>query len=90
MKEILEKLIKEKVVIDTRSSWVYIGVLERVVDNCIELLEVDVHDRRDTATSKEIYILDSRRTGVKSNRDRVFVNMDYIISFSKLDDVKHF
>lgn len=83
-------MIKRKVVLDTRSSWVYIGVLEEVTGNCAVLSEVDVHDSRDTSTTKELYVLESTTTGVKSNRDRVYVNLEYVVSFSSLDDVKRF
>jgi len=90
MKEDLKKFIKKKIVIDTRSSWIYIGILKNVGTDSIELTDVDVHDSKDTHTTKEIYLLDSRKTGIKSNRNSVFINMDYIVSFSPLEDVKSF
>ncbi len=90
MKEELEKHLKQKVVLDTRSSWVYIGVLEEVTDHCAVLSDVDVHDSKDTSTSKEIYIWQSTTSGVKANRQRTYVNLEYVISFSRLDDVKKF
>jgi len=90
MKEDLEKFIKKKIVIDTRSSWIYIGTLNNVRNDTIELTDVDVHDSKDTHTTKEIYLIDSRKTGIKSNRDSVHINIDYIVSFSPLKDVKSF
>lgn len=90
MKQELEKHLKQKVVLDTHSSWVYIGVLEEVTDHCAVLSEVDVHDSKDTSTSKEIYIWQSTTSGVKANRQRTYVNLEYVTSFSLLDDVKKF
>lgn len=90
MKKELESMITKKVVIDTKSSWIYIGTLERVADNCIILSDADVHDSRDSSTSKEVYIFDTRTTGIKSNRMSVHINLDYIVSFSLLDDIKAF
>lgn len=90
MKKELEKYLKQKIVLDTRSSWVYIGVLEEVTDNCAILSEVDVHDNKDTSTTKELYVLGNKTTGIKSNRKRVHINLDFVISFSSLDEVKHF
>jgi len=90
MKEALTPYLGKKIVVDTRSSWVYVGLLENIGTDAIELSDVDVHDSKDTGSSKEIYILDTRRSGVKSNRERVFINLDYVISFSPLQDVKHF
>ncbi|MGE5341566.1 MAG: hypothetical protein ACM3SY_08795 [Candidatus Omnitrophota bacterium] len=90
MKEDLETYLNRTVVLDTRSSWVYMGILERVTGSCAVLSQVDVHDSSDTRTSKELYVIESKITGIKSNRDRVYVNLSYIVSFSALEDVKHF
>ena len=90
MKEVLKKHLKKKVVLDTRSSWVYIGILEEILDTCVLLSDVDVHDNESIRSTKECYILDSKKTGIKSNRTKAYVNLDYVISFSLLDDVKYF
>ncbi len=66
------------------------GVLEEIGKDFIVLSEVDVHDSKDTPTTKEIYLLDSRKTGIKSNREKVYINMKYIISFSPIEDIKRF
>ena len=90
MKEDLEQYLKQKIVLDTRSSWIYIGVLEAVTESSAVLSEVDVHDSKATSSSKELYVLESKTTGIKANRNLVYVNLDYVVSFSALDDVKQF
>ncbi len=90
MKEDLEQYLKQKIVLDTRSSWIYIGVVEAVTRNSVVLSEVDVHDSKATSTSKELYVLESKTTGIKANRNLVYVNLDYVVSFSSLDDVIQF
>ncbi len=90
MREALKQFLNKKIVVDTSSSWIYIGTLENIGKDSIELSEVDVHDSKDTPTTKEIYLLDSKKTGIKSNRDRTYINLNYIISFSPLEDVKGF
>ncbi len=90
MKTILETYINEKIVLDTHSSWIYIGTLEQVKDHCVVLTDADVHDNTDTITSKDRYVFESRDTGIKMNRDRVFISIDYIVSFSLFKDIKHF
>ncbi len=90
MKNDLEKFLKQPIVLDTRSSWLYIGVLEEVTGNSAVLSGVDVHHSGDTTTSKELYVMESKITGIKSNRNLVYVNLDYIVSFSPLEEVKHF
>jgi hypothetical protein len=90
MKEDLQQLLKKKILLDTRSSWIYIGVLEEITSHCAVLSEVDVHDSRDSHTPKEVYVLESKVTGIKANRKMVFVNLEYVVSFSALDDVIRF
>jgi len=90
MKQVLEKYLKQKIVIDTHSSWIYLGVLENVLEGAVELSEVDVHENNDTTTTKEVYVIESKGAGVIANRSRVFINMEYIVSFSPLADVKNF
>lgn len=90
MKQVLENLKGERVVIDTCSSFIYIGTLLKVTGGCAVLSDVDVHDCTDSSTSKELYIFESRTTGIRSNRENVFISLDYIISFSPLEDVKQF
>ena len=83
--------MNKKIVVDTNSSWIYIGNLNNVSENSMELTDVDVHDSKDTAaTTKEIYLVHSKETGIKSNREIVFINLDYVVSFSPFDKVKQF
>ena len=86
----LETCLKKRIVLDTRSSWIYIGRLDQVTATCAVLTDVDVHDSHDTQTSKDRYLFESRDTGIKINRDRVYVNMDYIVSFSLFEDIRQF
>jgi len=90
MKKELTSLIGKKIVLDTASDWVYIGTLEAVTDDCAVLAEADVHNTGDSHTSKEIYIFDSKTTGIKANRKSTHVNLDYVVSFCLLDDIKEF
>lgn len=90
MKSELEQFLKKKVVLDTRSSWVYIGVLDQVTDSTVVLSEADAHNNNETLTTQEVYVMESKVTGVKANRERTYVNLDYVVGFSLLDDVKNF
>ena len=90
MKETLLNLIKQQVVVDTRSPWVYIGTLAEVRPDCLLLTNVDVHDSGETSTPKERYVLDSRESGIKANRRSVYVNLEYVVSVSLLTEVIKF
>lgn len=90
MKTELESFKGKCIVLDTRSSWIYIGILEKVTDDVILLSEADAHDNRDTSTTKELYIYESRKTGLRSNRSRVYVDPAQVIGFCLLEDIKQF
>ena len=68
MKSDLEKYLNKQIVVDSNASWIYIGVLEKVTSHCVVLSDVDAHDNTDTSTSKELYVFESKTTGIKSNR----------------------
>ena len=85
-----QPLIGKVVVVDTDSSFVYLGTLDRVEATFVVLKDVDAHDRRESPSTKEQYIIDTKKFGVKPNRKEVNVRKELIVSISKLDDVLGF
>ena len=75
------------VVVDTDSKYVYIGTLARVEDHFVVLADVDAHDSDETQSTKEQYVMECKRFGVKPNRKEISVRKSVIVSVSKLDDV---
>ena len=75
------------VVLDVASPYVFAGTLVAVEPHYFVLDDADVHDLRDTATTRELYVLDTKRHGVRSNRKRVLVRREEVVSFSALDDI---
>ncbi len=86
----MQELIGKEVVVDTSTSFIYLGILEEIRDDCLILSSVDVHDRNDIEISKEKYVLDTRRFGIKENRRKVFVIRDRVVSLSEIEDVIKF
>lgn len=82
-----DALIGEKVVLDLRSSYVCLGTLVRADETYYELKNADLHDLRDTETSRENYVVESRDTGIKRNRKRVLVVRADVVALARLDDV---
>lgn len=80
-------LINEQVVLDTRADITYIGTLVTIGEHFYVLDSADVHDVNTGRTSKEIYILESFKYGIKMNRRRVFVRSSEIVSLSALQDI---
>lgn len=90
MREALLALVGKEVVVDTRSPWMYIGRLEAVRADSVELRDVDVHDSGETHLPKERYVLASCETGIKANRRSVYVNLEYVVSVSLLSEIIKF
>ncbi|MBI1347875.1 hypothetical protein GC163_16490 [bacterium] len=80
-------LVGEALVLDLGSPYVILGTLEQADTLFVTLLDADVHDLRDSKTTRELYVLEARRHGIRCNRHRVSVRLDDIVSLSRLSDV---
>ena len=83
----LDELLDAKVVVDLMSPYVCLGRLTRYDDHFIELKNADLHDLRNTETTRKLYIADSVATGIKRNRKRVLIRRSEVVAISRLDDV---
>jgi hypothetical protein len=83
----LEELIGEIVVIDLRSSYVCLGTLKKVTPDILELRNADLHDLRDTDTTRENYVAASAATGIKRNRKKMLLMRAEIVAIARLSDV---
>jgi hypothetical protein len=86
----LEPLIGKQIVVDTDSSYIYVGTLEQASADYLTLSSVDVHDTSDSNTSKEAYAHETRKLGARSNRKNTLVRVARILSISLLDDIISF
>lgn len=77
----------QDVVVDTTSHFVFIGKLLECTDHFLTLGDADVHDRRESPSMNEKYIIDARKYGIRRNRRRVHVRVKEVISLSLLEDV---
>jgi small nuclear ribonucleoprotein (snRNP)-like protein len=83
----LQEFFGQKVVVDLRSPYVCIGTLETADEQWLVLRNADLHDFRDTDTSRENYVAESRATGVKRNRKRVLLVRADVVAVARLEDV---
>ncbi len=83
----LEEFIGQEIVIDLRSEYVCLGTLISIQELYLELKNVDLHDLRDTDTTREQYVMESRETGIKRNRKRLLVVRNDVVAISRLADV---
>ena len=82
----LDELIGQQVVMDLSSSFVCLGTLVRSDEHFLELKNADIHDLRDTQTSRENYIAESAATGIKRNRRRALVRRGEVVAIARLAD----
>lgn len=83
----MQELVNQEVVVDLESLFVILGQLVEIRDKTIVLENADVHDLRDSTTTRELYVLESRQHGIRANRKRVLVPLNHIVSMSALEDV---
>jgi ABC-type microcin C transport system duplicated ATPase subunit YejF len=83
----LTEMVGAKVVIDLQSPFVALGTLQRIDEQFLELRNADLHDLRDTDTTRENYVAESRATGVKRNRRRLVLFRHEVVAIARLDDV---
>ena len=83
----LDEFLNQRVVVDLSSPYVCLGKLVRYDDHFLELKNADLHDLRDTETTRENYVADSVATGIKRNRKRLLIRRDQMVAIALLDDV---
>ncbi len=83
----MEDFIGKQVVVDVEAPFVYLGRLAAIHDKTLVLKGADVHDLRDSATTREVYVREVRVHGIEPNRKSVHIQLEKIVSISPLEDV---
>lgn len=83
----LDDLIGREVVLDTAGPWVYLGLLSSIDEHGFWLERADVHNVQEGHATREQYVAESGRDGIRVNRNRVFVLVQSVVSVSALSDV---
>lgn len=83
----LDEFLGQRVVIDLVSPYVCLGKLVSYDEYFLDVRNADLHDLRDTETTRENYIADSIATGIKRNRKRVLIRRSEVVAVSRLEDV---
>lgn len=81
------EFLNQIVVIDAISPFVFAGTLIGGDQRYLILADADVHDLRDSKTTRDEYVVELRRYGIRPNRTRVHISRDQIVSLALLSDV---
>jgi hypothetical protein len=84
---LLEPLVGEIIVVDLRSPYVCLGKLVRLDHEFLELLDADLHDFRDSPKTREVYVYDSARLGIRRNRSRVLILRAEVVAITRFSDI---
>lgn len=85
--ERLEGWHNEVVVIDCVSPFVAVGTLIECGRDYLQLRDADMHDLRDSSTTRENYLVKTAKLGVQPNRGTLLFRLDEIVAVSRLTDV---
>jgi hypothetical protein len=84
---LLSTLIGQVVVVDLSSPYVCLGILTRIDRDYFELVDADLHDFRDSPATREVYVFDSARVGIRRNRARVLIRRAEVIAVTRFADI---
>lgn len=83
----LDDLVGQVVVLDLKSSYVCLGTLEAIDPLFFVVTNADLHDFRDSSASREVYVYDSARLGIRRNRARVLVRRDEVVALTRFAEI---
>ena len=90
MSQSFADFIGQTVVVDVDGPVVYLGRLAAVSGEFLTLEDVDVHNLGDSATSRERYVIEAKKLGIRPNRKQAQVRVARVVGVSRLEDVLEF
>ncbi|MHC5541521.1 hypothetical protein ACYOEI_25145 [Singulisphaera rosea] len=83
----LANLVGQAIVVDLRSTYVCLGTLTGFDSAFLEMQDADLHDFRDSTASREVYVYDSIRLGIRRNRARVLIRLDEVVAITRFAEI---
>ena len=83
----LEKLVGLPVVVDLASPYVCLGTLVSFDEQFLALKDADIHDLRDSDTTRENYVAASFATGIKRNRKKLLLSRKELVAIARFEDI---
>lgn len=77
----------EKVVIDTSTNWIYIGILKDEDNTYYILDDADAFDISETSLSKNEYLMMVKKDGIVPNRKKVKILKLKVVAITLLSDI---
>jgi len=83
----LDKLVGQDVVVDLSSTYVCLGTLVSLDEQFLRLKDADIHDLRDSDTTRENYVAASFATGIKRNRRELLLARRELVAIARFKDI---
>jgi hypothetical protein len=83
----LGALIGQVVILDLKASYVCLGTLVGLDSLFYHLANADLHDFRDSPATREVYVYDSARLGIRRNRARVLILREDVVAVTRFADI---
>ena len=83
----LQEFIGSVVVCDLADGFLVVGMLSAAGPQHVAFTDADLHDHRESNSPKDVYLIETRKFGVRANRKRVAVPRQLVIAVCRLDDV---
>lgn len=83
----LETCLQKQVVLDLSSPYVCLGKLTRLDTHHYVMEDADLHDLRDSPTTRENYIVAAKISGIKPNRKLVLIRAEEVVAVSLFEHV---
>jgi hypothetical protein len=83
----LKPYLGQLVVCDLDEFYLIIGTVAEVGPEHVVFTDADLHDHREANSTKEVYVLESRKIGVRVNRKRLAMPLRRLVAISRIDEV---
>lgn len=84
---LMAHLVGQVVVVDLKSPYVCLGKLQGFDAEFLDLRDADLHDFRDSSATREVYVYDSVRLGIRRNRARVLLRREEVVALTRFAEV---
>jgi hypothetical protein len=86
MKEGFDFLLK-RVVLDTSSTWIYIGTFEGQDEQYYYISDADAFDLSEVNMTRHEYLIKVKKDGFVSNRKKMIVAKEKVVAITLLEDI---
>lgn len=83
----LATYLNQVVVADLDEMYLVIGTLVAVDEWHLSFVDADLHDHHEANCTKDVYLLETRKLGIRANRRRVDIPRHRLLALGRLEDV---